>query len=225
MRKNRVVVAFCILAVFLATAVVLAGCGGKDTTSTDLTQGRPESVTAFEARQFTQPAADKWQPNNWMFQTRSSDPDGVTKDGKAKIWEVYYFTPTPEEENQMFVIYNRGNVWPNAPSNTKGGDSGLDTYRKEKPPDFRVDSGEAYQVARQNGGGDFMDAHPDALANMQLRCKADYDAVGEQMPSPDYKWIWDVTFSEPKVGADELHVLVDGMNGDFISKETKSTSQ
>ena len=159
-----------------------------------------------------------------MIQTRSADPDGISKDGKSKIWEVYYFTPTPESGNQMFVIYNRGNVWPNAPSDSKGSDKGLDTYRQNKPPDFRVDSGEAYQVASQNGGGDFIDGHPDARANMTLRCKADYDAIGEKTPSSKYQWIWDVSFKEPKVGADELHVLVDGMTGDFISKDTNSTT-
>jgi hypothetical protein len=225
MRKTRPFVAVALLATALAAAAILAGCGTNTADSTDTTQGRPKSVTAYEAGQFTKPAADKWQASNWMVQTRSADPDGVSKDGKAQIWEVYYFAPAPEQGNQMFVIYNRGNVWPNAPSDNKGADKGLDIYRKNKPPDFRVDSGEAYQVARQNGGGDFMDAHPDARANMQLRCKADYDAIAEKTPSAKYKWIWDVSFREPKVGAEELHVLIDGMTGDFISKETKSTTQ
>jgi len=223
MRKTRLFVALSLLAIALAAAAVLSGCGTKGADPTDTTQGRPQSVTAYEAGQYTKPAADKWQLNNWMIQTRSADPDGVSKDGKSKIWEVYYFTPTPEQGNQMFVIYNRGNVWPNAPSDSKGSDKGLDIYRKNKPPDFRVDSGEAYQVANQNGGGDFMDGHPDARANVQLRCKADYDAIGEKTPSAKYQWIWDVAFKEPKVGADELHVLVDGMTGDFISKDTNTT--
>src|SRR5665647_441531 len=168
MRKTRLFAAVALLAIALAAAAVLAGCGTKSDDVTDTTQGRPESVTAYEAGQYTKPPADKWQATNWMIQTRSADPDGISRDGKAKIWEVYYFAPGPEQGNQMFVIYNRGNVWPNAPSDAKGADKGLDTYRKNKPPAFRVDSGEAYQVARQNGGGDFMDAHPDARANICL---------------------------------------------------------
>jgi hypothetical protein len=207
-------------AVLIAAAVVLPGCGKKDDTTFDPTEGRPESVTAYEAVQFTKPAADKWQSNNWMVEVRDGDPDGIAKDGKAKIWEVYYFSPTPEEDSQMFVIYNRGNVWPNAPGLAKGGETGQAVYRKEKPTqNFRVDSPEAYTVAFRNGGGDYMDAHSDARANAVLRCKADYDAVGEKMPAPKYKWIWDVSFRVPTPGAEVLHVMVDAMNGDFITKQ------
>lgn len=207
------------IAVVAVLATLATGCGGKSDDPEDPTEGRPESVTAYEACQFTKPAANKWQANNWMIQVRDGDPDGISKDGKAKIWEVYYYSPTPQERSQMFIIYNRGNIWPNAPANPKGGDKGLETYRKNKPPDFRVDSPEAVDVARRNGGGEYLDAHPDARANVTLRCKADYAAVGETMPSPKYKWIWDVNYREPKAGAEVLHILIDGMNGDFITKE------
>lgn len=212
-------------AVALLTAAI-AGCGGKAAEGeNDPTEGRPESVTAFEAVEYTQAAADRWQAKNWMIQVHDGDPDGLGMDGKAKIWQVFYFSPTPEERAQMFVIYNRGNVWPNAPGMVKGAEKGFETYAKEKPPTFRVNSGEAYTVARRNGGGEYMDAHPEARANAALRCKADYDAVAEKLPAPKYKWIWDVTFREPRAGADELHVLIDGMNGDFITKEVKTTGQ
>jgi hypothetical protein len=221
MRNRRPIVVLCVTcAALIAAAVILPGCGKKDETTVDPTEGRPESVTAYEAVQFTKPAADKWQSSNWMIQVRDGDPDGIGRDGKAKIWEVYYFSPTPEEDSQMFVIYNRGNVWPNAPGMSKGGETGQAVYRKEKPTqDFRVDSPEAYTVAFRNGGGDYMDAHSDARANAVLRCKADYDAVGEKMPAPKYKWIWDVSFRVPTPGAEVLHVMVDAMNGDFITKQ------
>jgi hypothetical protein len=208
----------------LAAALAVQGCGKKGGTATDdQTQGRPESVTAYEAVGFTKPAASKWESENWMIQVRDSDADGIGRNGKAKIWEVYFFSPTPEEDSQLFVIYNRGNVWPNVPTKNKGGDQGRDVYKKGRPPDFRVDSPEAYAVAIRNGGTDFMATHPDAKAHVVLRCKADYDAVGEKMPAPKYKWIWDVYFREPKIGADVLHVYVDGMNGDYISKELKNS--
>jgi hypothetical protein len=210
-------------AAFALACGLLAGCGGSTKTTPDGTEGRPESVTAFEAVQYCQPAADKWEPDNWMIQVMDGDPDGLARDGRAKIWEVYFFSPTPVENAQMFVIYNRGNVWPNAPGDPKGGEKGVEVYRKTKPPAFRVDSGEAYEVARRNGGADYVAAHPDARAGAALRCKADYDAVGEKLPAPKYKWIWDVTFREPRAGAEELHILVDGMNGDFITKELKTT--
>ncbi|MHB8896949.1 MAG: hypothetical protein ACYC99_17490 [Candidatus Geothermincolia bacterium] len=219
MRKSRLFIVLCIVAIAATVALIAGGCGGKSDQPEDPTGGRPEAVTAYEAVQYTKPAADKWQANNWMVQVRDGDPDGIGKDGKAKIWEVYYFSPTPEEDAQMFVIYNRGNIWPNAPGSPKGGDKGLVVYRKNKPVAFRVDSPEAVEVARRNGGGDFMDSHPDARASVVLRCKADYTAVGQAMPSPKYKWIWDVTFREPKAGAEALHIFIDGMNGDYITKE------
>lgn len=176
-------------------------------------------VTAYDAVQYTKPAANKWYSENWMVMVKDGDPDGIARDGKAKVWEVYFFSPTPEEKCQFMVIYNRGNVWPNVPTKNKGGDDGQSIYKKNKPPDFRVDSSEAYTVAARNGGSEFMDAHPDAQASVTLRCKADYNAVGEEMPAPKYKWIWDVSFSEPKIDSEILHLYVDGMNGDFISKE------
>lgn len=222
--ERRVTGLVAIAAATLMLAALAAGCGGNAEEVADPTEGRPESVTAFEAVEYTQPAADKWQSKNWMIQVRSSDPDGLGADGKAKIWEVFFFSPTPEQSGQMFVIYNRGNVWPNAPGQVKGAEKGFEAYAKGKPPGFRVNSGEALTVARRNGGGEFMDSHPEAKANAALRCKADYDAVAEQLPAPKYKWIWDVTFREPRAGAEELHVLVDGMNGDFITKELKTNN-
>lgn len=211
------------LLLVLAVMVVLfaAGCGGAAEDEVDEAAGRPESVTAYEAVQYTRPAADKWQKNNWVIQVRDGDPDGVTRDGKAKVWEVYYFSPRPEENSRMLVIYNRGNVWPNTPGKSRGGEEGQEIYRKGEPKDFRVDSAEAYTVAVRNGGGEYLDAHPDARVNVTLRCRADYDAIKQEMPAPRYKWIWTVSFTEPDTGSAALDVLVDGMNGDFISKEEK----
>jgi hypothetical protein len=222
--RNRLFIVVCTLAALAALSLAGVGCGGGTTKPTDPTGGRPQSVTAYEAVQYTKPAADKWQASNWMIQLRGGDADGLDRDGKQKIWEVYYFSPTPEENAQMFVIYNRGNVWPNAPGVAKGGEKGVATYRKEKPPQFRVDSPEALTVARQNGGGEFLDAHPSAKPNAILRCKADYDAVGQAMPAPNYKWIWDVYYKEPNLNGDVLHIYIDGMNGDFITKEVKKAS-
>ncbi|PKQ28216.1 MAG: hypothetical protein CVT63_03985 [Candidatus Anoxymicrobium japonicum] len=223
MQKSKSVIVLSLLLVTLMLAAVLvSGCGNKGNKTVDPTGGRPESVTAYEAVEFARPAAKKWQSDNWMIEVRSGDPDGIDRNGKAKIWEVYFFSPTPEEDSRLFVIYNRGNVWPNAPGMSKGGEEGLKTYRKGKPSSFRVDSPEACEVARRNGGNEFKDKHPDARAGVILRCKADYDAVGEKMPAPKYKWIWDVNFSEPTPAADELHVLIDAMTGDFITSETKA---
>jgi hypothetical protein len=206
----------------LVASPLVSGCGAGST-ETGEAEGRPESVTAYQVVQLTKPAATKWQSQNWMVQLRDGDPDGVARDGKAKIWEVYYFSPRPEEDSQLLVIYNRGNVWPQTPGANKGGDQGLEIYRKGKPQDFRVDSGEAYRVALRNGGGDFLDSHAGAQVHLTLRCKADYDAIGEAMPAPKYKWIWDVAYRVPVQGSEVLHVLVDGMNGDFITKELKQT--
>lgn len=211
------------MAIIISVALVilvLAGCGEeKDDATNNGTEGRPERVTAYEAVEYTKPAADKWQQKNWMIQVRDGDPDGIGRDGKASIWEVYYFSPRPEEDAQMFVIYNRGNVWPNAPGKNKGGDEGRDIYRENEPSDFRVDSPEAYTVALRNGGGEYMDAHPDPEPHVTLRCKTDYDAVGGEMPAPKYEWIWDVYYREPRAGSEVLHIYVDGMNGDFITTE------
>jgi len=216
MRKSRAALAVVICVAILVLTV--PGCGDDNgETNSNGTEGRPESVTVFEAVEYTKPAADKWQENNWMIQVRDGDPLG--RDGKAKIWEVYYFSPRPEEDSRMFVIYNRGNVWPNAPGKSKGGEEGLEIYRENQPPDFRVDSPEAYTVALRNGGGEYMDGHPDARPHATLRCKADYDAVGEDMPAPKYKWIWDIYYKEPRAGVEVLHILVDGMTGEFITKE------
>lgn len=220
MRKGAFIPAS-LLCIALALALLVPGCGNTGGTRDDGTGSRPESVTAYQAVQYTAPAADKWQEKNWMVEVRDGDPDGITREGKAKIWEVYYFSPRPEENAQMLVIYNRGNVWPNTPGRSKGGEDGLEVYRKEKPKDFRVDSGEAYTVALRNGGGEYLEAHPEAKADVTLRCKADYDAIRQEMPAPKYKWIWTVAFAEPGSGAEALEVLVDGMNGDFISKEQK----
>ncbi len=205
----------------LGLALLAAGCGGDGSaTLPDDTEGRPEKVTAYEAVQYTRPAADKWQDKNWMIQVRDGDPDGIDREGRARIWEVYYFSPTPEEDCQFLVIYNRGRVWPSVPTVNKGGDEGKKIFEKLKPEDFRVDSGEAYGVSLRNGGSQFQKDHPDSQVHVTLRCRADYDAVGEAMPAPKYKWIWDVTYREPAAGSEELHVFVDGMNGDYISKET-----
>lgn len=220
-RRSFRLLALSLATMMIAAAVIgIVGCGddGDENKRTD-TEGRPESVTAYEAVQYTKPAADKWQDENWMIQVKDGDPDGIGEDGKGKIWEVYYFSPTPEEKPQLFIIYNRGRVWPNVPTRNKGGDEGRKTYVKNEPPDFRVDSNEAYSVAFRNGGSEFLEARPDALAHVALRAKADYDAIGEKMPAPKYKWIWDVSFREPKAASEVLHVYVDGMNGDFISKE------
>ena len=212
------------LAVFLALAFLaasfFAGCGGdSDDVVIDDTGGRPEKVTAYDAVGYTRPAADKWQDKNWMIQVRNGDPDGIDRDGKGRIWEVYYFSPTPEQDSQLLVIYNRGRVWPSVPTRNRGGDEGRDTYRKNRPPDFRVDSSEAYNVGLRNGGSEFMEAREDTQVHCTLRCKADFDSVEEAMPAPKYKWIWDVSYREPAAGSEMLHVYVDGMNGDFINKE------
>ena len=221
MRKMKAFAALslCVLVVALA-ALGLQGCGkDSEVNPVDDTGGRPEKVTAYDAVRFTQPAADRWQDQNWMIQVRDGDADGIGRDGKGKIWEVYYFSPTPEERSQFLVIYNRGRIWPGVPTRNKGSDEGQDVYAKNKPPGFRVDSSEAYTVGLRNGGGEFLDAHPDSQVHVTLRCRADYEAIGEKMPAPKYKWIWDVSYREPRVGTEILHVYVDGMNGDFISKE------
>ncbi len=222
MRRSRLLAIVSFVAV-TALALSMAGCSGSKEKPDDPTGGRPEAVTAYDAVQYTRPAAQKWQSVNWMIEVRDGDPDGLSRDGTAKIWEVYYFSPTPEERPLMFVIYNRGNIWPNSPGIQKGGDTGLKTYRKEKPDSFRVDSPEAIEVARRNGGGEYKDSHPEAIASGVLRCRADYIAVGETMPSPKYKWIWDISYREPRAGAEVLHIYIDGMNGDFITKELKKT--
>ena len=212
------------LVICAALIVALAaGCAGKSD-SRDESGGRPESVTAYQAVQFTKPAADKWESSNWMVDIRQGDPNGLSHDGRAKIWEVYYFSPRPEVNSQLLVDYNRGNVWPQTPGVSRGGDEGVAIYRKEKPPDFRVDSPEAYTVALRNGGGEYMDAHPDTQVGALLRCKADYDAIGQDMPAPKYKWIWEMTFRQSPT-TETLHVLVDGMNGDFITKQVTQPLQ
>ncbi len=220
MSRIRLLTVLCIAAA-LAVTVCAAGCGDRSEDSKDTTGGRPEYVTAYQAVQYTKPAADKWQDKNWMIRVEDGDPDGIGKDGKARIWEVYYFSPTPEENSQLFVIYNRGNIWPNAPTPARGGDSGLTVYRKNRPVDFRVDSPEAVEVARRNGGGEYQAAHRDARPGAVLRCKADYTAVNETMPGPKYKWIWDVNYRERRAGSEVYRVFIDGMNGDFITKETQ----
>ena len=221
-KKALIVVSLCALAL-LSAAIVLPGCAKKQDAAqaTSDTQGRPTRVTAYEVVGFCKPAANKWQDSNWMIQVRDGDQDGLGRDGKAKIWEVYFFSPTPEESTQLLVEYNRGYVWPSAPTANKGGDDGRAIYAKGKPPDFRVDSPEVYTVGLRNGGGDYLDAHPDAQVHAALRCKADYDAISETMPAPKYKWVWDVTYRVPQAGAETLHIYVDGMNGDFIAKELK----
>ena len=223
MRKNAIFRAVAIWALIALPITLLAqGCGKKtDKSSGDDTKGRPESVTAYDAVQYTKPAADKWYDENWMIQVRDGEPDGISRDGKAKVWEVFYFSPTPEEKSQFLVLYNRGHVWPSIPTTSKGGDDGQAVFKKRKPPDFRVDSPEAYTVAVRNGGGEFLDAHPDAQASVKLRCRADYEAVGDKMPGPKYKWIWDVSLAEPKIDSEVLHLYIDGMNGDFITKEVQ----
>ena len=223
MRKIRyIAVVFLCISLLL---LMLPGCGKKKVvTRSDDTEGRPEWVTAYEAMEYCKPAADKWEKRNWVTQIRDGDPDGINKAGKGRIWEVYFFSPRPEEHSELFVIYNRGHVWPNAPVECRGGDKGLETYRQNKPKPFLVDSGEAYAVGLRNGGGEYLDSRADAQVHAVLRCKADYDAVGEAMPAPKYKWICDVTYREPRVDSEILHVMVDGMNGEFITKETQKTT-
>lgn len=207
--------------VLLAFALLAGGCGEeRSRVPDDGTAGRPERVTAYEAVQFTKPAADKWQAENWAIHVKDGDPDGVGADGKARIWEVFYFSPTPEETCQLLVLYNRGHVWPSAPTRNKGGEEGRETYIRNRPQDFRVDSGEARTVANRNGGAEFLDSHEDAVAHCALRSRGDYDAIGEKMPAPKYKWIWNVSYREPNPGAERFTVLVDGMNGDFITTES-----
>ncbi len=217
--KAFAALSLCVLIVALA-ALALPGCGKEvEVTQADDTGGRPEAVSAYEAVRFTRPAADRWQDQNWMIQVRDGDAEGIGRDGKGKIWEVYYFSPTPEEHGQFLVIYNRGRIWPGVPTRNKGAEKGREIYSKNKPPDFRVDSSEVYTVGLRNGGSEFLEAHPDAQVNVTLRCSADYEAIGEKMPAPKYKWIWDVNYREPKIASEILRVYVDGMNGDFISKE------
>jgi hypothetical protein len=219
--EGRKVAAIVVL-LMIPVLLLVQGCGQKEeTTQVDDTQGRPESVTAFEAVEYTKPAAKKWYEDSWTIRVKSGDPDGITSAGKAKVWEVYFFSPTPEEECQLYVIYNRGRVWPSVPTRNKGGVDGKAAYKKNKPPEFRVDSNEAYAVAVRNGGGDFKDAHQDTRTNVFLRCKGDYEASGSKMPAPKYEWIWDVSFSEPKLNSEILHIYVDGMNGDYITKEVQ----
>ena len=220
MRKFRysAVVLLC----FSLLLPAMSGCGGKKVVNkSNDTEGRPEWVTAYEAMQFCKPAADKWEKQNWVIQIRDGDPDSINRVGKGRIWEVYFFSPRPDQHSELFVIYNRGNVWPNAPVDSKGGDKGLEIYRQNRPKPFLVDSGEAYAVGLRNGGGEYLGSHSGAKVHVVLRCKADYDAVGEAMPAPKYTWIWDVTYREPGAGSEILHVMVDGMNGDFITKETQ----
>jgi len=197
---------------------IICGCDGGNT---GREESRPEKVSAFQAVEYTGLAARKWQEKNWVIIVRDGDPEGVSHDGRARIWEVYYFSPRPEINSQMLVIYNRGDVWPNKPIRNRGGEDGRDIYRKNKPTRFRVDSGEAYSVAYRNGGAEFEKNHPDMKTSVILRCKADYEAVGEDMPAKDYKWIWTVVFKEVGGAGKGLKVLVDGMTGDYISKSTE----
>lgn len=210
----------CFFALIFSFVLILhaCGCGGRKTREKE---GMPESVTAFQAVEYTKPAADKWQERNWVIFVREGDPQGVKPDGRARIWEVYYFSPRPEINSQMLVIYNRGNVWPNKPIRNRGGEEGRDVYRKNRPVRFRVDSGEAYRVAYRNGGAEFTKSEPGTKVSVILRCRADYEAVGEDMPAKDYKWIWTVVFRGPGTSNKTLKVLVDGMTGDYISKSTE----
>jgi len=216
MRRKVFIAAVLILVIVLAA---LPGCGSKTASSSD-TSGKPEAVTGFEAMQYTKPVASKWQSDNWVTMMRSGDSEGMTREGKAKIWEVYYFSPKPEEDGQEMIIYNRGNIWPMAPGVPKGSDEGRKAYIKDKPPDLRVDSGEAYNVAQRNGGGDFLDQHADARVEAVLRCSADYAAVNQDMPAPKYKWIWAINYRTPTLNGPMLAIDIDGMNGDFITKNT-----
>lgn len=206
----------------LVLAFCLSGCGEETTNDQNKVTG-PEYVTAYEAIQYCEQKADKWVKGNWVVSVKEEDPDGINNEGKARIWEVFFFTPQFEENSMLMVIYNRGHVWPQAPTECRGGEDGRKIYKKEKPKNFRVDSPEAYMVALRNGGSDYRKSNPDAKVHTRLRSKADYDAVGAEMPGPRYQWIWDVYFRVP--GSLEIfHVYVDGMSADYITKETKKPS-
>ncbi|MBN1288984.1 MAG: hypothetical protein JXA49_05030 [Actinobacteria bacterium] len=209
-----------IAAVLLGLLFFLPGCGCDDEKiSDDNSSGNPEFVTAYQAVEYTKEKATKWQKENWIIRLSDGDPDGINRQGKARIWVVYYFSPRPELKPQYQIQYNRGNIFPSAPAANRGGDDGRKIYIENEPGDFRVDSPEAYQVAIKNGGGEFLDNHTDAVVHAELRCKADYLAIDEKMPAPKYKWIWDISFKEPRANVEILHVLVDGMNGEFITTE------
>lgn len=223
MRKHKLVVSFVVMILCIAGLIlVFPGCGNGDDGSSDKNEsGGPEFVTAYQAAEYTKAKATKWQNENWVIKIKEGDPDGINRQGKGRIWEVYYFSPRPEEKAQYLIQYNRGNIYLAPPTGVRGGTGGVEIYRKNKPEKFRVDSPEAYQVAIKNGGGDFIEKHTDVIVHVELRCKADYEAAGDQMPAPKYKWIWDVYFKEPVPNAEVFHVLVDGMNGEFITTETE----
>ncbi|MBN2169381.1 MAG: hypothetical protein JW738_09065 [Actinobacteria bacterium] len=209
-----------IAALLLGLLIILPGCGcGDEKITDDNSGGNPEYVTAYQAVEYTREKATKWQKENWVIRLSDGDPDGVNRQGKARIWVVYYFSPRPELKPQYQIQYNRGNIFPSAPTTNRGGDDGRKIYKENEPENFRVDSPEAYKVAIKNGGGEFLDNHSDAVVHAELRCKADYLAINEKMPAPKYKWIWDVSFREPSPNVEILHVLIDGMNGEFITTE------
>lgn len=224
MRRQKLVVSFIVVTLCVTGLFLLfPGCGGNnDGGSNNGQNGRPEFVTAYQAAEYTQAKATKWQKENWVIKIKEGDPDGINRQGKGRIWEVYYFSPRPEEKAQYLIQYNRGNIFLAPPTGVRGGSDGIETYRDNKPDKFRVDSPEAYQVAIKNGGGDYIDKHTDVVAHVELRCKADFEAAGEQMPAPKYQWIWDVYFKEPVPNAEVFHVLVDGMNGEFITTKTEN---
>jgi len=196
---------------------IFPGCGKKEENNQSAIG--PEYVTAYEAIQFCKPKASKWERHNWVVYITEEDPEGLTKEGKARIWVAYFFTPEFEEDNMLMVQYNRGNVWPQTPADCKGGERGRKTYSENEPRNFRVDSPEAYQIAMREGGSEYLKSHPDAKVHAILRCKADYDAVSEEMPAPKYEWIWDIYYRVP-LSLEIFHVYIDGMTGDYITKET-----
>ncbi|MBK5093278.1 MAG: hypothetical protein JJE48_07160, partial [Actinobacteria bacterium] len=65
MRKIRYVL---IVLLFVSLLLLLVpGCGNKKVvTKSDDTEGRPERVTGYEAMQYCEPAADKWEKENWV---------------------------------------------------------------------------------------------------------------------------------------------------------------
>lgn len=202
-------------------ALALPGCGDSGGSGDDASDkgGRPEEVTAYEAVQFCRDAATKWREKNWNIVVKDGAVNGLSEKGKAEVWQVYFFSPTPEINGQYQIQYNRGYIWPSVPSETRGGEEGKKIYTENEPKNFRVDSPEALVIANRNGGKQYLDENEGAKAHASLRCKADYDAVGQSIIAPKSIWIWEITYSVSGSGTGALKVYVDGMTGDFLNRE------